>query len=148
MSEQLTYTPQASNVNEHPHTMVLLVDPDMLQKYRGGDTSIPLAAIVDSFEIFKFDTPGKEGRLVHPSKAELQSAFDTTNETKIVRASIARSKIAGGLAPRMKSRHPCSMKLIARIKLFFFHMERERVPGPGMKRHCSRLLPLTVKFRL
>ena len=94
MPEQLTYTPPAK-VNEHPNTMVLLVDPDMLQKYRGGDTSIPLAAIVDSFEIFKFDAPGKEGRLAHPSKAELQAAFDTTNETKIVEFMLAHGQLPG-----------------------------------------------------
>ena len=94
MPEQLTYTPPAK-VNEHPNTMVLLVDPDMLQKYRGGDTSIPLAAIVDSFEIFKFDTPGKEGRLAHPSKAELQSVFGTTDETKIVEFMLERGQLPG-----------------------------------------------------
>lgn len=92
---QLTYTPQASNVNEHPSTMVLLVDPDVLQKYRAGDKSIPLAAIVDSFEIFKYETPGKEGRLAHPSKTELQAAFDTTNETQIVEFMLAHGQLPG-----------------------------------------------------
>ena len=95
MPEQLTYTPPAANVNEHPFTMVVLVDPAMLQKYRDGDTSIPLATIVDSFEIFKYDTPGKEGCLAHPSQAELQSAFDTTNETQIIEFMLAHGQLPG-----------------------------------------------------
>ena len=75
--------------------MVLLVDPDMLQKYRAGDKSIPLASIVDSFEVFKYETPGKEGRLAHPSKTELMSAFDTNNETKIVEFMLAHGQLPG-----------------------------------------------------
>lgn len=81
-AEQLTFTPN-EGVSEHPNTMVLMVNTEVLDRYR-KDKSIPLVEVVDKFEVFKYETPGKSGRLVHPSKTELKNCFGTTNETEIV----------------------------------------------------------------
>jgi len=83
-AEMLTYTPEGSTANDHPVTMVLMVDDEMLQKYRKGDKSIPLAQFVHSFEISKFHAPGSEGKLVKPSNTEKLSVFGTKNDTEIV----------------------------------------------------------------
>ena len=82
--EQLTYTPKEGlTANEHPSTMVLMVHTDQLERYR-KDKTVPLVEVVDSFEVFKYETPGHSGKLAHPSKAELKNCFGTTNETEIV----------------------------------------------------------------
>ena len=48
---QLVYTKHEINTSdEHPSTFVLMVDSDMYEKHK-KDKSIPLATIVDSFDI-------------------------------------------------------------------------------------------------
>ena len=75
----LTYTPTNTTTSgEHPHTFVMMVDEDMYERQK-TDKSIPLAQVVDDFHIFKYETPGKSGKLVHPSQAEIEAAFGTTN---------------------------------------------------------------------
>ena len=83
--EQILYTPKSgTSANEHPNTFVLMVNDDQYAKYRAGDKTIPLAAIVDSFQVFKFEKPGNQGQMLTPSKSELTSAFGTANETAVV----------------------------------------------------------------
>lgn len=48
---QLVYTKHDITTSvEHPHTFVLMVDDDMYEKQK-TDKSIPLASIVDSFDL-------------------------------------------------------------------------------------------------
>jgi hypothetical protein len=48
---QLVYTKnEVTTSDEHPSTFVLMVDSDMYEKQK-RDKSIPLATIVDSFDI-------------------------------------------------------------------------------------------------
>ena len=82
--DQLTYTPSMATANDHPSTMVLMVDDEMFHKYRNGDHSIPLAQIVSSFEISKYAGRGNEGKLVKPTNSEKHDVFGTTNSTEIV----------------------------------------------------------------
>jgi ribosome maturation protein Sdo1 len=82
--EKLTYTPTGATANDHPITMVLMVDDEMLQKYRNGDKTISLAQVVHSFEVSKYHTPGIEGKLVKPSNTEKLNVFGTKNDTEIV----------------------------------------------------------------
>ena len=82
--EQLTYTPPMESANDHPSTMMLLVDDELYHKYRCGNT-IPLAEIVGSFEVTKFAGRGNEGNLVHPSNSEKMAVFGTIDSTEIVK---------------------------------------------------------------
>lgn len=54
--EQLIFTPKEA-VNKHPNTMVLMVHPEVLQRYN-KDKSIPLVEVVDTFQVFKHENPG------------------------------------------------------------------------------------------
>ena len=92
--EQLTFTPQDKGTsNERNQTMVLMVDEEMLQKYK-KDQSIPLAEVVDSFDIFQFDE-GKSGRLGQPSKQEIKAIFGTTNDDEIVKFMLENGRLHG-----------------------------------------------------
>jgi ribosome maturation protein Sdo1 len=71
--EHLLYTPQDSHP---PSTMVMLVDDDMLEKYQRGD-DVDVSQVIDSRDVFKYEN-GKHGKLIHPSKSEIESAFGTT----------------------------------------------------------------------
>lgn len=56
----------------------MMVDDEMYELQK-KDKSIPLAQVVDNFQIFMYETPGKSGKLVKPSQAEIEAAFGTTN---------------------------------------------------------------------
>jgi len=77
---ELTYTPQQrASCNEHPHTFIMVVDEEAYNRQK-KDKSIPLAAVVDDFSIFRYEKPGKSGKRTTPSKREIQDAFGTTDE--------------------------------------------------------------------
>jgi len=80
--------------DEHPHTFVLMVDSEMLEKQK-KDPSIPIAEVVDSFDILKYEIPGKSGRLVRPSKRELEDVFKTKNEDDIVAFMLSNGELHG-----------------------------------------------------
>lgn len=81
--EKVVYTPKPASVVDHPKSMVILVDREMLEKYK-VDKSVALASVVGGNDIQTFDKPGTEGIMVKPSQSELDSAFGTTNETEIM----------------------------------------------------------------
>jgi hypothetical protein len=100
--EQLTFTPnEGVTANEHPNTMVLMVHPDQLERYR-KDKSTPLVEVVDSFQVFKYETPGHSGKLAHPSRAELKNTFGSTNETEIVEFMLEHGQLHGKHKPKAK----------------------------------------------
>ena len=63
--------------------MVCLVDDEMLGKYRGHEEGVSVTDVVDSFDIFKFES-GKQGAMLRPSKAELSSTFGTNNTDAVI----------------------------------------------------------------
>lgn len=82
--EQLAYTSgDVTTSNDDPPTMIIMVDDEMLQKYK-KDKSIPLAQVVDSCDIHRFEA-GKSGKLVTPFANELQETFGTTRDDEIVK---------------------------------------------------------------
>ena len=92
--EQLTYTPHDKQTsNEHPSTMVMMVDETMLRKYR-KDPSVPIAEVMNSFDIFKYET-GRSGLLGKPSKQEIEETFGTTNDTAIAEFMLKNGSIHG-----------------------------------------------------
>lgn len=92
--EKLVNTPQG-RVNEHPLTMVLMVDGEMYQQYKKDSNSVALAHVVDSFSILKYENPGTEGLLNKPSRQELQDVFQTTDEYKIVEYMLENGSLSG-----------------------------------------------------
>jgi ribosome maturation protein Sdo1 len=89
-SEQLMYT---SHLELHnPVTMVLLVDEEMLEKYKRGDAGVTTSHVVDSFNVFKYKT-GKQGDMSHPSKTELEAIFDTTDMEEVVEFMLENGKL-------------------------------------------------------
>jgi len=84
--EQLTFT-------EDGCTMVCLVDDEMLGKYRQHEEGITANHVVDSFDIFKFES-GKQGTLLRPSKVELNSIFGTTDKDEAIEIMLQRGNLA------------------------------------------------------
>ena len=82
---KLVFTPHDKQTStEHPHTYVLLVNEDAYKDYQ-KDSSIPLAQVVDTFNVFKYENPGTSGTLERPSKRELEEAFGLSENDEIVR---------------------------------------------------------------
>jgi ribosome maturation protein Sdo1 len=96
--KQLTYTNhEVETSHEQPNTFVLMVDPEMHEKHK-RDKSIPLAEVVASFQIHKFDHPGsKSGMMVTPSKREFKEAFGTTNADELVQFMLENGKHHGSM---------------------------------------------------
>ena len=66
-----------------------MVDGDMYER-RKKDRSIALAEVVSSFDILRYDRPGKSGLLVRPSKREIEDTFGTKNEEELVEFMLER----------------------------------------------------------
>lgn len=93
--ERLTFTPSKDDApDEHPHTMVLMVNVEMYERYQ-KDKSIAVADVVDSFDIFMYDAPGKNGKLGRPSKRELSDVFGTTKEDEIAAFMLEKGRLEG-----------------------------------------------------
>mmetsp|Transcript_4 Transcript_4/g.13 ORF Transcript_4/g.13 Transcript_4/m.13 type:complete len:123 (+) Transcript_4:52-420(+) len=108
---KLTFTPLVEDANDRPTTMAIFVDEEQYQKYVAGDKSIPLAAMIASAGIFKFDKPGtKQGIMGKPSKTELQNAFGTTNETKILEFMLQHGHLEGEHHKAKKAVAPSHME--------------------------------------
>lgn len=92
--EQLMFTASVETSDERPSTMVMIVDAEVMSKYR-KDKTVPLVEVFDSFQVFKFGTPGKEGKLVKPSDEELKSTFGTTNDMAIAEFMAKKGEMHG-----------------------------------------------------
>lgn len=57
---------------------IVLVNPETYVSWRNGDKTIPLADVVDSFQIFS-SGQGSQGILGQLSKQEMSTVFGTTN---------------------------------------------------------------------
>lgn len=56
---------------------------DEYKKWKAGDTTIPLADVVDSFQVFHTGQ-GTQGIMGHPSKQQLDTCFGTHTDTDVV----------------------------------------------------------------
>ncbi|KAF9569274.1 DUF1960-domain-containing protein [Agrocybe pediades] len=82
MAPQLTklvYKPDTQSTDEY----TIIINPEEYKKWKNGDTSIPYAEIVDSFEVFH-SNQGSQGILRRPSKQQLDTVFGTTKDVDIV----------------------------------------------------------------
>lgn len=58
--------------------VIFTENPDLIQKYKAGDTTIPLSDVVSVFKVFVNRQGGVEGVLDEASKAELQNEFGSS----------------------------------------------------------------------
>ncbi|PWN45318.1 DUF1960-domain-containing protein [Ceraceosorus guamensis] len=61
----------------------VIVNGEEYKKWKAGDTTIPLADVVDSFQIFHTGQ-GAQGIMGKPSKQDLDNFFGTHNDTDVV----------------------------------------------------------------
>jgi len=82
MTKALTkviYKPDTQSTDEY----MVIVDPDEFKKWKNGDTTIPLAQVVDSFSIFH-SVQGSQGILGKPSKQQLDTVFGTSKDVDVI----------------------------------------------------------------
>jgi ribosome maturation protein Sdo1 len=88
--KELVYTVHKS-AGDHSTSFVLMVDEETYKKYK-TDKSIPLAQVVDSFDILKH-VAGRSGLIEKPSKRELEDAFGTKDEDEIVKTILEKGSL-------------------------------------------------------
>ncbi|CAO1630172.1 unnamed protein product [Parajaminaea phylloscopi] len=62
---------------------VIVADGPTYDKWKGGDKTIPLTDVVDSFQVFS-TTQGAQGIMGHPSKQQLENDFGTHKDVDVV----------------------------------------------------------------
>lgn len=65
--------------------VIFIEDPELLQKYRNNDTTIPLIDVLSIYKIFVNRQGGVEGVLDEASKHELQNEFGTKNADEVIK---------------------------------------------------------------
>jgi len=76
---KVIYKPDSQSTEEY----TVLVNPEEFKKWKNGDTTIPLADVVDSFEVFH-SSQGAQGLLGKPSNQQLDTTFGTHKDTEVV----------------------------------------------------------------
>jgi len=74
---KVVYKPDSQSTEEY----ILIVDHDEYVKFKNGDTSIAVALIVDSFDIF-VSQQGHQGLLGKASDQQLATVFATSDKQK------------------------------------------------------------------
>ena len=74
------YKPNTQSTEEY----MVVVNPEEYKKYKDGDTSVALALIVDSFDVFHSST-GHTGQWGRASKQQLEGTFGTSKEDEAVK---------------------------------------------------------------
>ncbi|KAH9061003.1 DUF1960-domain-containing protein [Lactarius vividus] len=78
--------PNASDV------FLVLVNHVEYKKWKGGDRTIPLVEVVDSFEIFS-SNQGPQGILCRPSKQQLDTVFGTHIDVDVIQQILDKGKV-------------------------------------------------------
>ncbi|EDR12758.1 uncharacterized protein LACBIDRAFT_292781 [Laccaria bicolor S238N-H82] len=82
MGKSLTkviYKPDSQSTDE----FIVIVNPEEFKKWHAGDSTIPLAEVVDSFKVFH-SGQGSQGLLGEPSKQQLDTVFGTHKDVDVV----------------------------------------------------------------
>ncbi|CAE6439850.1 hypothetical protein LNV47_25020 [Paucibacter sp. DJ4R-1] len=92
------YKPSTQSTEEY----MIVVNPEEYKKYKDGDTSVALALIVDSFNVFHSST-GHTGQWGKASKQQLESVFNTKHEEEAVKQILDKgvSKTGQGFASKV-----------------------------------------------
>ncbi|KAJ2932327.1 hypothetical protein H1R20_g4734, partial [Candolleomyces eurysporus] len=76
---KVIYKPDSQSTEEY----TVIVDPSEFQKWKAGDTTIPLTEVVDSFNIYH-SAQGSQGLLNTPSNQQLDTVFGTHKDIDVV----------------------------------------------------------------
>ncbi|KAM5535474.1 hypothetical protein V8D89_010811 [Ganoderma adspersum] len=92
---KIVYKP-SPEVNEE---FIIIVNPAEYKRWSDGGVSIPLAEVVDSFEIF-WSNQGAQGLLGRPSKQQLENVFGTSKDVDVITQILNKGKEESGKAIR------------------------------------------------
>lgn len=96
---KVVYKPDSQSTDE----FIAIVNPVEYKKWKEGDTTVPLADVVDSFQIFHTGQ-GTQGILGKVSKQQLDTVFNTTNEDEAMKILLQKGReqssegISGGVS--------------------------------------------------
>ncbi|GAA6011901.1 hypothetical protein JCM8202_004192 [Rhodotorula sphaerocarpa] len=89
------YKPDSMSTDEY---IVIVGDVAAAEKWRGGDHSIPLVDVVDSFDVFHTGQ-GSQGIMQRASKQDLDTVFGTTKDDEIVEQILTKGQIKASEGP-------------------------------------------------
>ncbi|GAA5980428.1 hypothetical protein JCM10908_001651 [Rhodotorula pacifica] len=92
---KVVYKPDSMSTDEF---IVIIGDVAAAEKWKGGDRSIPLVDVVDSFDVFHTGQ-GSQGLLARASKQDLDTIFGTVNEDAIVEQILTKGTIKSSDTP-------------------------------------------------
>jgi len=78
-TSKVIYKPDSQSTEEY----TVIVNSDEFKKWKDGDTSIALALVVESFDVF-VSTQGAQGHLGKASNQQLDTVFGTTKDVDVV----------------------------------------------------------------
>ncbi|PWZ00433.1 DUF1960-domain-containing protein [Testicularia cyperi] len=85
---KVVYKPDSQSTDE----FMVIVNAEEYQKWIKGDKSIPLADVVDSFDVFHTGQ-GAQGIMGRPSKQHLDAVFDSTKDVDVVTIILERGQL-------------------------------------------------------
>ncbi|EGO02013.1 hypothetical protein SERLA73DRAFT_132746 [Serpula lacrymans var. lacrymans S7.3] len=88
---KVVYKPDSQSTDE----FIAVVNPEEFKKWKDGDSSIPLASVVDSFEIFH-SGQGSQGLLGRPSKQQLETVFGTSKDVDVMTIVLQKGREQAG----------------------------------------------------
>ncbi|MBW0496713.1 hypothetical protein O181_036428 [Austropuccinia psidii MF-1] len=80
------------NPNSTDEFICIISDRAAYENWFQGDKSIPLVEIVDSFDVFHTGQ-GAQGLLQRPSKQELETVFETSNDVDVVTKVLEKGRL-------------------------------------------------------
>lgn len=81
---KVVYRPDSQSTDE----FVAMVNAAEFKKWKSGDTSIPLADVVDSFDVFH----SNQGILLRPSRQQLENVFGTSKDVDVLTTILQNGK--------------------------------------------------------
>ncbi|KAA1113585.1 hypothetical protein PGT21_033943 [Puccinia graminis f. sp. tritici] len=70
----------------------IIADAGAYKKWLGGDKTVPLVEIVDSFDVFHTGQ-GAQGLLIRPSKQELENTFGSSKDDEVVTIVLEKGRL-------------------------------------------------------
>ncbi|KAG7447546.1 DUF1960-domain-containing protein [Guyanagaster necrorhizus] len=84
---KVIYKPDSQSTDEY----CLLVHTDEYKKWKAGDSSIPLADVVDSYQAFH-SGQGPQGILGKPSNQQLDTIFGTSKDVDVAQIILEKGR--------------------------------------------------------
>ncbi|KAJ6538523.1 ribosome maturation protein [Mycena vulgaris] len=89
-TSKVIYKPDSQSTEEY----TVIVNTEEFKKWKEGGYSIPLADVVDSFQVF-FSAQGAQGVLGKPSNQQLDTTFETHKDVDVVTIILEKGREQG-----------------------------------------------------